>query len=324
MKLNRFAVYAWGVLGFNVLVILWGAYVRATGSGAGCGSHWPSCNGEVIPRAPQVETMIEFTHRLSSGAAFLLVLGLLVWAWRAYPRGHRVFKGSLTAFIFIIIEALLGAGLVLFELVAQNASLARAISIAIHLSNTFLLLGSLTLTAWWANGGYPLLLRNQGSLPWLLGIGLVGIVLLGISGAMTALGDTLFPASSLAQGLQQDLSATSHFLIRLRVIHPFIAISVGVYLLIVALVAVMQRPTRWVKRFSGGVLVFFFIQLIAGLINIVLLAPVWMQLTHLFLADSIWILFVLLSAAALDESAVAENIQLPDRSTPVQTTPHQV
>ncbi len=47
-----FSRYAWGVLLWNVLVALWGAYVRATGSGAGCGSHWPTCNGEILPRAP--------------------------------------------------------------------------------------------------------------------------------------------------------------------------------------------------------------------------------------------------------------------------------
>ena len=112
MRLTNFAKYAWGVLAYNLVVILWGAYVRATGSGAGCGSHWPLCNGEVIPRAQQVETMIEFTHRLTSGMAMLLVAGLLIWALRAYPKGHQVRTGAWLSAFFIITEALVGAGLV--------------------------------------------------------------------------------------------------------------------------------------------------------------------------------------------------------------------
>jgi protoheme IX farnesyltransferase len=86
--------YAWGVLVWNVLVALWGAYVRATGSGAGCGAHWPTCNGEIIPRAPQVETLIEFTHRATSGLAFLAVLALLILALRTLPKGHPARFGA--------------------------------------------------------------------------------------------------------------------------------------------------------------------------------------------------------------------------------------
>jgi heme A synthase len=194
MKLNRFAGYAWGVLVYNLLVIMWGAYVRATGSGAGCGNHWPLCQGEVVPRPQQIETMIEFSHRLSSGLALLVVIVLFIWAFRAYPKGHPVRLGGSLSLFFIITEALVGAGLVLFELVAYNTSLARAMVMALHLVNTFLLLGALTLTAWWGSGGRPLRLRGQGSLIWLLAIGLVGMLILGASGGVTALGDTLYPA----------------------------------------------------------------------------------------------------------------------------------
>lgn len=151
--------YAWGVLAFNLAVVLWGAYVRATGSGAGCGSHWPLCNGEVIPRALEVETQIEFAHRLSSGLALLLVIGLFVGAMRLYPRGHVVRSGAGLSLLFIITEALVGAALVLFSWVAQDASLGRVISVAFHLINTFLLLATITLTAWWSSGGKPISLR---------------------------------------------------------------------------------------------------------------------------------------------------------------------
>jgi heme A synthase len=205
MKLTRFAVYSWGVLVFNLGVILWGAFVRATGSGAGCGSHWPLCNGEVVPRSPETETLIEFFHRLTSGVAFLLVVGLLIWAFRAYPIRHRVRWAAGFAMLFMVTEALVGAG---------NASMARALSMAVHLLNTFLLLACLTLAAWWSSGGEPVQLKQRAALGSLLGLGLLGMLVLGVSGAVTALGDTLFPAGSVAEGLRQDFSPTAHLLIR--------------------------------------------------------------------------------------------------------------
>ena len=126
MKLSSFAKYTWGVLLFNLLVILWGAYVRATGSGAGCGSHWPLCNGEVIPRSPQIETIIEFTHRLTSGLSLLLIILLFIWAWRAYPRGSTVRLGASLSMVFIITEALIGAGLVAgFVVIMANGFINR-------------------------------------------------------------------------------------------------------------------------------------------------------------------------------------------------------
>jgi heme A synthase len=299
MKLQRFARYAWAVLAYNIAIILWGAYVRASGSGAGCGSHWPLCNGEVLPRNPQIETLVEFTHRLTSGFALVLVVALLIWAFRAYPKGHVVRLGAGLSTLLIIVEALIGAGLVLFMLVADNASIARALFMAIHLANTFLLLAALTLTAWWASGGQPIQVRKQGAAAWLLGIGIVGTLVLGVSGAITALGDTLFPATSLAEGLRQDLSPTAHILIRLRLLHPTIAIGLGVYLLFAASCVSVLRPDAQTKRFARSMLGLFMLQLAAGLLNVVLLAPIWMQLVHLLLADLVWIVLILLTATAL-------------------------
>src|ERR1044071_4013704 len=118
----RFARYAWGVLAYNVAVVLWGAYVRATGSGAGCGNHWPLCNGEVTPHSPAIATLIEFTHRATSGISLALVGLLVVWAFRAYPRRHRVRLGAALSLVFLLTEALIGAALVLLEHVAKNTS----------------------------------------------------------------------------------------------------------------------------------------------------------------------------------------------------------
>src|SRR5829696_7646401 len=155
-RMPRVARYAWAVLAYNVAVILWGAYVRATGSGAGCGAHWPLCNGEVVPRAAGVATLIEFSHRISSGVALIAIAILVVSAFRTTAAGHPARAGAVISGLLILTEAAVGAGLVLFQLVADNATMARAMFVAVHLLNTFLLLGALTLTAWWLTVGVPL------------------------------------------------------------------------------------------------------------------------------------------------------------------------
>ncbi|MCA9623508.1 MAG: COX15/CtaA family protein [Myxococcales bacterium] len=139
--------FAWGVLAFTLLVIVWGTFVRATGSGAGCGSHWPTCNGEVIPRAETIETAIELTHRLTSGLSFLLVVALMIAALRARPKGHPMRKAAVWSFVFMITESAVGAGIVLLRYVADDQSPARAVWVAVHLINTFLLTASLTVAA---------------------------------------------------------------------------------------------------------------------------------------------------------------------------------
>lgn len=300
MTQKRFATFTWIVLGYMLLVIMFGAYVRATGSGAGCGSHWPLCNGDVIPRPERIETIIEFTHRVTSAFSGVLVLIMLFWAFRAFPKGHPVRLGAVLSTVFVITEGLVGAGLVLFELVADNMSTARTISIAAHLINTFLLLASLTLTGWWGGGGNKLRLREQGTVGWLLGLSFVAMLILGATGAITALGDTLFPVESLAEGIAQDLDPTAHFLVRLRVWHPVVAVATGLFLWYASSVIVRQRPSATTRRFANAIKILFVIQLAAGFVNLVLLAPVWMQLLHLLLADLVWIALVLLSAAALD------------------------
>lgn len=303
VKLNNFARYAWGVLALNVFVIIWGAFVRATGSGAGCGEHWPTCRGEVIPWAPAIETAIEFTHRVTSGLAFLLVIGLVVWAFKVYARGHIVRKGATLAMIFMIIETLVGASLVLYGWVANNISAARAVVMAVHLINTFLLLGTLTLTAWWASGGAAMRLKNQGKLGVAIGLGFLGTLLLGASGGVTALGDTVFPAASLAQGIQEEFSSTAHFLVRLRVYHPLIAISVGAYMVGVMFIFNHRRGTTTTRLFAKIFTGIYVVQLIFGAFNVVMLAPVWMQLVHLLISVLLVIVLVLFVAGAFGQPA---------------------
>lgn len=299
MPTKKFSIYSWIVLAVNLLVILWGAYVRATGSGAGCGSHWPSCGGQVIPLAASTETLIEFTHRATSGLAFLLVVGMLVWGLRAFPKGHPVRLGVTLAMSFMFVESLVGAGLVLFTWTIGG----KAAFIALHLVNTFLLIASIALTGFWAKGGGPVRLEGQGGSLWALLIGLLLVMLIGATGAITAQGDTIFPAASLAEGIAQDLDPASHLIVRLRVWHPIIAVLTGFYTLFIAIVFGMLRSEPGVRRFAAALGGLFVIQLLAGLINLALLAPIPLQLIHLFLADLVWLALVLLSAAVLAGSS---------------------
>jgi heme A synthase len=290
-KLTGLAKYSWVVLAYNLFVVVFGAFVRATGSGAGCGSHWPLCNGSVIPRAAAVETVIEYTHRITSGVTIILIAVLIVLVWRNFPRGSWLRKSSALIGLFITGEALLGAGLVLFDLVAHNASLARAISMMAHLVNTFLLLASLLVTACWLSVGVPKSIHVNNKTRILSGIGVFLFFVLGASGAVTALGDTLFPAGSLAEGLRQDIDPGAHFLIRLRVFHPMIAAGVGLYLAGFSLW--LRRKTNQAALRTCVVLLICLIalQLFLGAANIFLLAPVWMQLVHLTVTTLIWLAF---------------------------------
>lgn len=308
-QLTRFSLYAYGVLSYTLLVVLWGAFVRATGAGAGCGSHWPKCNGALIPRPESIETVIEFSHRLSSALLGFLMLGLVVWAWRAFPRGHAVRGAAFGSLFFTVVEGLIGGMQVRFEMVAGNTSPQRAIWQSAHLANTFLLIAALALTVWWAGGGARMRLRGQGAVLWLLGVGLLGAVALGITGTIAALGDTLFPVESLREGLAQDFDPAAHFLLRLRIWHPFIAVTLGTYLVAIGWLIRQWRPDPVIKRLALALTALFITQLAVGSLNVVLLAPVWMQLVHLLLADLVWILLVLLTAATLSHEYVRNASQ---------------
>jgi heme A synthase len=295
------------VLGWNLAVILWGAFVRATGSGAGCGAHWPLCNGELLPRAPALETMIEFTHRATSGVALLAVLLLAFRVFRAKPRGHPVRWAAGASVLFILSEAAVGAGLVLFRLVADDESVARALFMAVHLMNTFVLLACLALTAHWSSADSP---PRLGPRAWPLALAAVALLLVGTSGAVAALGDTLYPARSILGGLAADVSPTAHLLVRLRVAHPLLAL-LGALAVGAAVTSVLRarrepslRRTAWVL--AGLVL----LQLVVGLANVALLAPVWMQLVHLLLADLVWIALVLMAVRALSTEEPAPDAAL--------------
>lgn len=306
MEINkRFAAYAWLVTVLTLAVILWGAFVRASKSGDGCGAHWPLCHGSVVPDASQTKTLVEFAHRATSGVAFLLVVVLCVWAFRAFKRGHAVRWAAAASGLFIVTESLIGAGLVLLRLVGENASVARAFYLSVHLVNTFLLVAALALTAWWAA-------RGEAERPSVfeffrgrVGAAVFGSLALGVSGAVAALGATLFSEGSGASVDIEGMSAAARLLFSLRnyMLHPTLAVLVGVYLIYFAVWTLKRGGGAWVRRWSWSVVVLVLVQLAAGLLNAALLAPIWLQIVHLLLADLLWLALVLLSAESLTPSA---------------------
>jgi len=289
-----FARFAWFVLAWNIAVVLWGALVRVTGSGAGCGNHWPLCNGQFTPN-PTAATMIEYTHRAMTGLDSVLVLALLVWAFRAFPRRHPVRLGATLSAIFLVTEALIGAALVKLEHVAKNTSAARGYSLSTHLVNTLALLACLALTGWWGMGKPAI--RRRGRAAWMAAASLAVVLVLGVSGAIAALGDTLFPARSLAAGLAQDFDPAASIFVRLRLLHPMIAAGAALWLLFYGMSSAAGRPAA--RQAARIMLACLGAQVLAGVANLLLLAPAWMQLIHLLLADLLWISLVLLCAETL-------------------------
>lgn len=285
----RLTRYAWSVLIFNVGVILLGALVRATGSGAGCGTSWPACQGTILPPL-EGAAAIEFTHRAASGVALLLVAGLALWVFRATATGHPARTGVVVSAVAIVGEALIGALIVLAEWVADDTSVARAVSVPVHLVNTLFLLAALTLTIFWLEGGQRLRFRwHDSTTRWVVAGG-VALVLIAGTGAVTALADTLFPKGG-------DLSSEEHFLTRLRVVHPIVALTA----------AAIGWGLSGRGRGTGSVaakamLVLVGLMVLSGAANVALGVPVWMQLVHLALADAFWIAYIFVSAHALEKA----------------------
>lgn len=277
-KLNLFVRFN---LIYCLFIILWGAWVRLSGSGAGCGEHWPLCDGEVVPLAPDYEKLIEYTHRFTSGIFGITILWLTIWGARLKelaPAGKKYFYGAL---FFTITEALIGAVLVKKGLVADNTSIARAWVMGFHLVNTFFLVGCLV--------GADFFTReriNKASVkiqwPWIISI--VLILFVGATGAIAALGDTFFPSETLIEGIRKDFARDSSLLIRLRIFHPIFAVAASALLL--NLVLADYGKTKDDRHF----IILIISALALGALNWLLMAPHWLVLIHLFTANLFWIM----------------------------------
>ncbi|HMJ08296.1 MAG TPA: COX15/CtaA family protein [Pyrinomonadaceae bacterium] len=309
-KLSKFAKYAWFVLAWNIVVILWGVFLRASKSGDGCGQHWLTCKGEVVPSAPELKTVIEFSHRITSSLDGLIVIGLviaavIVWYRRRSPESGRVMRSAIACLVFVIIEGLLGAGLVLTGNTAETLTPARPFWAAAHLVNTLILLAFLSLTAWLASGGGRIRFADKKAAGAIIaGIGL--LLLVGISGSVAALASMLFPSATLAEGIANDFSATSNMLIRLRIVHPILSVAIAVFLIFTAgWLRTRSGGGHAVTRWSNILSLLLLAQIAFGAATLLMLAPIVMQLGHLLLADAVWISFILLSANFLSAESTA-------------------
>ncbi len=302
--------FAWGVVAYNILVILWGAVVRSTGSGNGCGEHWPLCGGTVVQHWKTLASVIEFAHRASVGVSVFALVGLIAWTWRETTRRHlaRVFAAASGVLTFN--EALLGALLVKLGLTGTNESPERAVFLSLHLANTLLLLAALTLTAHFLSresarmrGGVQL--KHVG----IASIGLGTTLLVGVSGSLAALGDTLYPAHSLAEAFAQDFAAGSHWLLHIRWIHPALSLVAAGFVLFLVVKGLLEGESR----LGWTVAALVASQMIMGIADVLLLAPTWLQVTHLLGADLLWAALIVLTAKLCIQSQGGTSAKTEDR-----------
>lgn len=294
--------WAWATLAFFVFVVLEGAVVRITGSGAGCGDHWPLCNGEVLPHHPRLATIIEFAHRSLTGISTAMFALLIGWTFRATRKGHPARRAAVIAGILLLTEAALGAVLVLGHYVEKNASAARVLVQGVHFSNTLLLLAATTVTA--------VLLRSQGMRAWPkpplrtpMWLALVAVMVVGATGSVAALADTIFPSPSLQAALAADFASTSPLLIRMRWIHP----AASALLVAACLWLCFSYRAKGHRRISTMLAINLAVQALIGIANVLLLAPGWVQVLHLLGADVFWISLVALATPLFRQQETAAN-----------------
>ncbi len=305
MKLTRFAKFVWFVLAYNFAAVAWGVYVRASNSGDGCGSHWPLCDGASVPLAGYAAKLVEASHRISTSLIGVFALIMLVWAFRSYPKHHLARRGSVFVMAMTIIEGLFGALLVKLHYVTTNPSAGRALVMGFHVISTFLLLGAIAVTALAGSGLNKIKLRDQGAVGTPLLLGALGMIMLGLSGAVSALGHTLRPVDNV---LSAALKSDTFWMVRLQPLHPLIAVAVGLYLALIAGLIAHLRPDPRVRVAGQWMTGLYALQLIIGLYNIWAKAPIAVQMLHLTIADMNWVALVAVGVFALQ--ADLEKVEL--------------
>ena len=289
---RAFARYSWFLLAVTIVVVLSGDIVQATESGAGCGNSWPRCDGSLIPSIGDAATAIEFSHRMLTTVLGIGFLILGAWSYRRYrpDRSSPVWPMTRWAGVFFVIEVLIGAALVLFGWVEEDASIGRVVADGVHVVNTFLLIGAVALVAAYASGWLRRRLRLTDRRAVFAGTAVVlGIA---ITGAINSLADFLFESDEVSEVVRAELVETTGWLRELRVIHPAVAI-LGGFALVAIVTYLNQGAPRATQRWGYLVQGFVGVQFVVGLANIALRTPLETQLIHLLLADGLWIAFLL-------------------------------
>lgn len=282
-----FSGFCFAVLCFCLLIILWGAWVRISHSGDGCGQSWPSCQGQYfIDSEEQKKTWIEWIHRATSGLFGIIVLLLVIWSFLKFSFRHPVFKSALCVLFFTISEALIGARLVLAGLTGSNDSLARMLTMNLHLLNSLLLTSSLFI-CWRLSLGKSFSLSGFFKEKKYTIMFICAFFLIAFFGSLSSLSSSLFPSSSLWEGVFLDFDSRSHWLIRLRLLHPLLALILGSGFL-------LHYFSQEIKSHPQQILIFCLcLTLVSGLMNLLLLSPVFLKLTHLLVVYLLSMSFIL-------------------------------
>lgn len=279
--------YAWILVYYTVLVIIWGAWVRISHSGDGCGKSWPLCDGALFPKSAESKTWIEYFHRLTSGLYGIIVIHIYYLIRNNFPLHTLQRLFGLSTLILMFIEAALGAALVLKGLVGENATVFRLVVMTLHQVNSLLLVGSTVALATSLSKPaiYQWNLKNL-----FLHNGLLFLfILIPATGAWAALSNTLFPSTDLLQGLADDLSSDSPWILKLRIIHPLLAAGFCLYWAYYFWNKSEDTHDTHLKKSSLYLAGFFVVALLFGVLTLVSLSPVWMKLVHLSLAQLLWI-----------------------------------
>ncbi len=271
----------------SILAILAGAIVRATGSGDGCGASWPTCNGEIIPNFDTSSELIEFSHRFISGFLLIITLIIFIKSFKdKVPNLHKKIIWLLT--FFVLLEALIGAVIVVYEWVGLNSSSPRIIAVPLHLLNTFGLLGTYTLL-------FHLTKNSKNSLNNFFDkgfkISLCLFLLSGATGSIAALADVIFPSESFIVGLTEDFDRNSEVLTRLRILHPIVATGLSIYLYSEA-----NRLQEEYKIFTKNIKALILLGVVLGVLNVVSNIILPLSILHLLMADLLWVVYVHKSA----------------------------
>jgi cytochrome c oxidase assembly protein subunit 15 len=297
---RRFLTLAWIVLLGTVVVVLSGDVVQATGSGAGCGESWPRCDGALLPGFEDAATAIEFSHRALTFVLSVSVIGLLIMARRRFAVGHHVRRAAAWAGVFFGLEVAIGAVLVAFGWVENDASVGRVVADALHVLNTFFLVGALLLVVLYASGGKQLPERFPLRGNRFLLSGVVVLIGVAVTGAVNSLADTLFPADSVLEGVREEFGAAAPFLLRIRAVHPAVAIAGG--FAVYAIVRMVARDNAEASPAAKVVYALIATQFVVGVLNIALLTPLEVQVLHLLLAQALWISFLILAFRVLSSA----------------------
>ncbi|MBC8063749.1 MAG: protoheme IX farnesyltransferase [Chlorobia bacterium] len=296
----KFATFAWFVLIYNLAAVAWGVFVRASKSGDGGGAQWPLLDLSHEPMNGAFARLVEGSHRVSTSLCGVLAIVLVVMAFKNFPKGHQARLFSSVALGLTLVEGLIGAALVLFGLVTTNDSAARVGVMSFHVISTMLLVSSIALAAMSALGSGRIAFRDNGAIVPISVVTFLGVMVLAVTGAINALSHTLMPVKNV---LVQASNPDAHWMQQIQPLHPYLSVAVGLFVCIFAGLLAHLRPSEPVKRASKIMVATFCAQLLMGLANIRLEAPIWMQMVHLVLGDILFVSIVVAVAFGLMNTA---------------------